>query len=338
MSSAASIRASALIGYRELVSQLRGDPGVYLQQVRISPHLFDNEFDVLPLRSFVDLLGVTAHGLNCPDFGLRLAETHGDKHLGALGVVGANSSTVGSAMHEIMQNLEFHSPALITRVDGTICPGRCTFTWDFSLPGALDRTQMDESAVANICQELKILTQGAFVPELVLFRHSATRPIAEYRKYFKSPVLFGQDVNAVVVKTELLQQKIVHANQQLHNLALEYIKKSLLSEGPEICTQVRHLITHSLTDPGLAIALVADRLGVHERTLQRRLKQCGLTFEEILDSVREQRALELLCKSALSMARIAELVGYAEQSSFTRACLRWFGRLPSDIREDTTAA
>jgi AraC-like DNA-binding protein len=135
-----------------------------------------------------------------------------------------------------------------------------------------------------------------------------------------------------------MERRIVRPNQQLHNLALEYIKKSLLTEGPEICTQVRHLIAHSLTDPEMAIALVADRLGIHERTLQRRLKQCGVTFESILDSVREQRALELLCKSGLPMARIAELVGYVEQSSFTRACLRWFGRLPSQIREDERAA
>jgi AraC-like DNA-binding protein len=338
MSKSASIRASSLNGYRELVSLLGGDSDVYLRQVNIGPQLFENEFEVFSLRSFVDLLEVTARGLNCPDFGLRLAEAHGDRHLGPLGVVGANSLTVGTAMAEIMRNLDFHSPAVITRVDRKICPGRCTITWDFSLPGTLDRTQTDESGVGNIYQEFKILTQGNFLPELVLFRHSATKPIATYRKYFRSPVLFGQDINGVVVKNELMQRKIVHANQQLHNLALDYIKKSLLTEGPEICSQVRHLIAQSLTDPTLAIAFVADRLAVHERTLQRRLRTSGLTFEAILDSVREQRALELLCKSDLPMARIAELVGYEEQSSFSRACLRWFGRPPSDVRQHSKAA
>jgi AraC-like DNA-binding protein len=135
-----------------------------------------------------------------------------------------------------------------------------------------------------------------------------------------------------------MERRIAHPNQQLHKLALDYIKKSLLTEGPEICSQVRHSIAQCLTNPTLSIALVADRLGLHERTLQRRLRKSDLTFEGILDSVREQRALELLCRSTLSMGRVAELVGYAEQSSFSRSCLRWFGRPPSDIRQSTQAA
>jgi AraC-like DNA-binding protein len=332
MSELASIRASSLNGYRELVCDLGGDPLAYLRQLNISPTLLEEEFEAFPLLSFVRLLELTAKNLHCPEFGLRLAEAHGDRHLGPLGIVGANSSTVGSAMSEILRNLDFHCPALVVRMDRRICPGKCTFTWDFSLPGKFERTQIDESAIGNIYQELKILTHGNCVPEMVLFRHSASRSVVGYRKYFHSPVFFDQEMNGIVVKLELLDMKLTRTNRQLQKLALDYIRKALVNERPEVCAQVRHLIVQSLPTNACGIEHVACRLGIHQRTLQRRLRQKGLTFEAIVDSVREARASELLRQSTLSMARIAAQLGYTEQASLNRACLRWFGCPPSDVR------
>jgi AraC-like DNA-binding protein len=302
MSELASIRASSLNGYRELVCDLGGDPLAYLRQLNISPTLLEEEFEAFPLLSFVRLLELTAKNLHCPEFGLRLAEAHGDRHLGPLGIVGANSSTVGSAMSEILRNLDFHCPALVVRMDRRICPGKCTFTWDFSLPGKFERTQIDESAIVG------------------------------YRKYFHSPVFFDQEMNGIVIKLELLDMKLTRTNRQLQKLALDYIRKALVTERPEVCAQVRHLIVQSLPTNACGIEHVACRLGIHQRTLQRRLRQKGLTFEAIVDSVREARASELLRQSTLSMARIAAQLGYTEQASLNRACLRWFGCPPSDVR------
>jgi AraC-like DNA-binding protein len=338
MSELASIRASSLNGYRELVCALGGDPLVYLRQLNISPTLLEDEFEAYPLLSFVKLLELTANDLQCPDFGLRLAEAHGDRHLGPLGIVGANSSTVGSAMSEMIRNLDFHCPALMVQLDRKICPGKCTFTWDFSLPGKFERTQIDESAVGNIYQELKILAQGNCVPEMVLFRHSASKSIAGYRRYFHSPVFFDQEINGIVVKPELLNRKLVRTNRQLQKLALDYIRKALVNERPEVGAQVRHLIIQCLPTNAFGIGHVAGRLGMHQRTLQRRLRQQGLTFEAIVDSVREGRASELLRQSTLSMAEIAAQLGYTEQASFNRACMRWFGCRPSNVRQHSRHA
>jgi AraC-like DNA-binding protein len=88
-----------------------------------------------------------------------------------------------------------------------------------------------------------------------------------------------------------------------------------------------------LQTKSFGIGDVAKSLGVHERTLQRKLKNSGSGFEDILDSVRETRATELLRHSDVSMAHIATLLGYTEQASFSRACLRWFGANPSAVRQ-----
>jgi AraC-like DNA-binding protein len=203
------------------------------------------------------------------------------------------------------------------------------------LPEASHRTQIDESAVGNIYQELKILAQGDFAPEMVLFRHSATKPLNVYRRFFRAPVFFQQEVHGVVIKPDVLNRKLVHVNPQLHKLALAFVRDAIGRQKPDMVSQVRLLITRLLQTNRFGIGNVAKSLGVHERTLQRKLRHSGASFEDILDSVRETRAAELLRYSEVSMAHIATLLGYAQQASFSRACLRWFGANPSAVRQRT---
>lgn len=329
----ALIRASSLKGFRELVSQLGGNPDVFLRQMEISPDLIDDDDGVYPLRSFVGLLELTAQEMQCPDFGLRLSEMHGSRHLGAVGVIGLHSSTVGDAIRDILEHLDYHCPAVVCGLDTRLCPGKTTLTWDFALTDAPQRVQIDESGVGNTYQELRILTQGAFAPVMVLFRHSLTKPLAVYEKYFHAPVFFEQEVNGVVMQSSVLDRPLPQANPLLHKLAIAYVCEGLERQRADIADQVGFLVRRLLPTMKCSLANVAQRLCVHERTLQRKLKQTGLVFEDIVDEVRKSRAEELLKQSTLPIAQIAELLGYAEQSSFNRACLRWFRTTPTRVRQ-----
>lgn len=328
----ALIRASSLNGYRELVCDLGGDPDYFLRRLNISPDLLHDEAGTYPLRSFVGLLETTASEMRCPDFGLRLSEMHGSRHLGAVGVIGLNSATVGDAINDILNHLDFHCPAVICRLDTRFCPGKTTLTWDFSLTEVHARTQIDESAVGNIHQELSILTQNTFAPVMVLFRHSATKPLAAYRQYFRAPIYFEQEVNGVVFDTSVLDRKLNQANPLLHKLAVAYVRETAERFKLDIAAQVGFLVRRLLPTMRCGLGDVSQQLCIHERTLQRKLKSANVVFEDIVDDVRKARAEELLTQSSLSMAQIAESLGYAEQASFNRACLRWFQATPSAIR------
>ncbi|MBL8419477.1 MAG: helix-turn-helix domain-containing protein [Dechloromonas sp.] len=71
---------------------------------------------------------------------------------------------------------------------------------------------------------------------------------------------------------------------------------------------------------------------MNERTLQRRLEAQQIRFSDILDRVRRSRAREFLTQPALPLSEIAILLGYSEQRSLSRACLRWFDRTPGELR------
>jgi AraC-like DNA-binding protein len=73
-------------------------------------------------------------------------------------------------------------------------------------------------------------------------------------------------------------------------------------------------------------------LGMHARTLQRRLREEGESFESIKDSVRRDLALRYLRQPAMPLIRVAEMLGYSATSMLSRSCYRWFSASPRQLR------
>jgi AraC-like DNA-binding protein len=77
---------------------------------------------------------------------------------------------------------------------------------------------------------------------------------------------------------------------------------------------------------------VAQMLAMHRRTLNRRLKASGTTFQAVLDEVRFEVARELLTDRAIALDDIAAALGYAGVSPFMRTFRRWTGTTPGQWR------
>jgi AraC-like DNA-binding protein len=77
---------------------------------------------------------------------------------------------------------------------------------------------------------------------------------------------------------------------------------------------------------------VAKRLNISARTLQRRLNDWGVTFEELVDEYRRDRAFRLLMRADHSILEIAYTLGYSDPAHFTRAFKRWTGASPRSYR------
>ncbi len=77
---------------------------------------------------------------------------------------------------------------------------------------------------------------------------------------------------------------------------------------------------------------IAERLGLTDRTLQRRLSAEGASFQQLLDDTRRELARLHLADPQLSLAQVAGLLGFVDQSNFFRASKRWFGMPPSQLR------
>ena len=103
---------------------------------------------------------------------------------------------------------------------------------------------------------------------------------------------------------------------------------------PTLSARVRLIIARLLVEGNCTYKRAACTLGLHPRTLQRRLRQEGESFEAIKDSVRREVALRYLQQPDVSLVRVTEILGYSETSVLSRSCHRWFCASPRRLRND----
>ncbi|MOA52784.1 HTH-type transcriptional regulator VirS [compost metagenome] len=101
--------------------------------------------------------------------------------------------------------------------------------------------------------------------------------------------------------------------------------------------RARHELARQLPEQGADLELLAQTLQLSPRTLQRRLREAGLSFSQLLDETREQLVLHYLRDPALELAEIAFLVGFSEAGSLARAFRRWTGQSPGAYRQNLAA-
>ena len=104
-----------------------------------------------------------------------------------------------------------------------------------------------------------------------------------------------------------------------------------------LSARARAVIDRCLADGICTHEYVASVVGLHPRTLQRRLREEGTTFEGIKDGVRRDVALRCLRQRHIPLTRVAEILGYSETSVLSRSCYRWFARSPRQLRSQLEA-
>jgi hypothetical protein len=117
----AMVQAQSLRGYRELVDDLGGNPARLLRKAGIEPAALNQLSAFIRFESLIDLLEHSAAALDCPDFGLRLAERQDIGILGTLAVAMRYSATVGDAMQCASRYLHVYNAAIaFTSLRGSV--------------------------------------------------------------------------------------------------------------------------------------------------------------------------------------------------------------------------
>ncbi len=176
------------------------------------------------------------------------------------------------------------------------------------------------------------LNRPMFGVELHL-NYSAPEYADIYQQIFAVPVLFDQANCQLLMNNELLDFKLVTANpgsQVFFRQQCELLLSELNAEE-NIAAEVRRLLMHASGNfPD--ITQVASALFMSERTLRRRLKAEGTSFRRLFDEVRNVLAQEYLTATAITVAEIADLLGYTECANFRRAFIRWNRITPIEYR------
>jgi AraC-like DNA-binding protein len=176
---------------------------------------------------------------------------------------------------------------------------------------------------------------GAEMPlREVRFRHAAPEDALPFANFFGCPVRFAAGENALLFAADLLAQPLLQADAELNLAMCDEARKAIARRSGEtpIAAQVRQMLAPLLPKCEATLGHVASGMGITARTLQRRLANADFSFQAVLDDTRRELAQVYLRDAALSALDVALLLGYAEQSSFTRAFRQWFGTTPTAWR------
>lgn len=203
-------------------------------------------------------------------------------------------------------------------------------------PGAPDGLPRSLVDYALVCTILHLRHAHGFAWPLVevTFAFPAPPVARDHEAALGCPVRFGQSHNAFVMtratwdlpsrapSCELLQTLEAHAARMLANLESSRVTS----------TRVAQLIVEELEGGDPSLARIAGRMALSPRTLQRRLGDEQTTFADVLDETRRHVAEAYVKDRGLALTEVAYLLGFSEQSAFTRAFQRWWGVPPSQVR------
>lgn len=330
---ASLIRGTVLLKFAELVTSLGGDPGAMLHARGIDPAATSDHDRFLSSSAAAAVIADAADELDCPDFGMRLAREQGIQILGPVAVIIRNSATVETALNSVSRFL--HNIAPVDHVELLREQRAAVFTLTTTVRQPARHDQWVEHGLGIAMDAFRLMLGEGFVPLRVTMQHPRIGPTEAYQKMFGCPVTFESDLNSVHPPVHVLTQPIRGRDAEALALAERYL--SGVRPDLEVADHVRELTQRLLAVNQASLLVTARAMALHPRVLQRKLADAGTTFENVLDDVRRELAWQLSA-TGLSVSRIASTLGYAEHSSYTRACRRWYGESPRQLRARRRAA
>jgi AraC-like DNA-binding protein len=185
-------------------------------------------------------------------------------------------------------------------------------------------------AIIKLCQ---VASGPHFQPLSVCFRHADYGRAGEYVAAFNAPVLFNQDYDGLILDRAALEMALPGENAELAHANDAVAERYLAGLDPErVASAVRELLVDMLPSGQASQQAVAKRLNRSLSTLQRQLHAEGQSFQTIREDTRQRLAEAYVRSQELSLSEVAYLLGFSDQSNFSRAFRRWTGMSPREFR------
>jgi AraC-like DNA-binding protein len=289
--------------------------------------------EVLAAEDYERLLDIGAQLTGDPHFGLHVGERF---KLGTYNVYGLILLSCRNFGQVLQQTMRFESLAHdLGRSHLHVAGGQAEYRWLANNPAA--SRHVVESVFAGI-RVFGDWLAGTPLPSVPMsFTHAAPDDCSEHVRLFGEALTFGSARNSASFDIGLLDWPIPNADVGMYPLlqqhAEQLLKEKLRAENDGgIVALVRASISRNLAQDRVRLPLIAQELQITQRTLQRKLQEVGLTFQQVLDQTRHDLAIDYLKQGQLGIAEIAFMLGFQEQSSFNHAFKDWTGINPGAYR------
>jgi AraC-like DNA-binding protein len=322
----------------------RGVEACALAQAAGLPLQLDPLPESLAARDYIVLLAAGAELAGDPHFGLHVGER---MRLGAYSVYGLILLACANFAQALEQTQRYEQLAhdlgrsrLEVGAAEAGTAGLACYTWTSHFPEAT--RHLAESVFAGIRTFGSWLAGRPLAPRRLAFAHHSDADPAEYARVLGMVPEFAADSHLACFDAALLAMPVPNADAGMYPVLQQHAERLLREREDErgrhgIIAQVRAAVIRNLAKDRVRLASIAAELALSPRTLQRKLAEAGASFQQVLDAARYALAQDYLRQRGLSLADIAFLLGYQEQSAFTHAFREWSGMNPGAWRERALA-
>lgn len=331
MASTTFLATFGLIGLRLI--ELHGiEPRQFARRLGIDSIVVPDAKTRLPTDLLDSAFAEAIAQIRDPAFALRTAECWHPSNLGALGYAWLSSRSLRTALKRL---------ARFSKTLGQKATCHCQEEAE-TLRFIVDHKRGNNAtgyAMADFWMALAVsmcrTNFGASLPlEVVTLRRPQPGDARAWETYYACPVLFGAREDSFTLARSVADQDLPSANQEFAKTfdAILISQLAALSDS-DLETRCKAYLLDQLTSGEPSEEDLAKAMAMSRRTLQRKLGQLGLSYKGLLERVRYDLALRYLDDPQRTITDITFLLGFAEQSSFSRAFKRWNGEAPTTYRE-----
>lgn len=195
--------------------------------------------------------------------------------------------------------------------------------------------QAIETSMSRTLSLIHRFTGKHIYPNRAFFKSSPPSDESLYKSVLKTNLYFNATENYLEFPLSLAQVPVASYNitlyREFERLAEEKLQSIITHNSFE--GRIKQLLLSAIDGPLPTIDQVATQLHCSTRTLQRKLRQEGTSYQLILENLRKELAIHFLQKGQNKLAEIADFLGYADQRVFRRAFKRWTGQTPSTYQQ-----
>ena len=281
-----------------------------------------------PLVKIRKLWALSREASGDEEIGLKTGWYAKPAHFYAFGYSWMASSTLLGAMQRLTRYFQLMSTASvdISLIETPDSYALTTFFPDASKAPPKEGIDCGMTAILALCD---IVAEKEIRPIRGESMRSPTVHADAYRKALGAPIRFNADVGVLHFDKDVLRAPLPHGTPDIAKATDKIAEQYIESLDPhEVASQVRRLLIDLLPSGKADQELVSSRLNRSSSTLQRQLQGEGMNYRAVLESTQRSLAETYLREKKHSHAQIAYLLGYSEQSNFSRAFKRWTSMSP----------
>ena len=302
-----------------------------MTELGVAPQTLRDVEARIPVSLADQAFKIAMHRIPDPAFALRASECWHPSNLGIMGYAWLSSRTLHTGLKRMERFSRIigddFSYQVLEDADGL------HFNHDHGRgddPVGHAMTDFTLSVIFDMCR--KNFGHQLNAKRIYLRRPLPANPVP-WQSFFGCTVQFAAAKDSFVLDSAAANAPLPSANIPMAN-TFDAILTEQLSHflKDDIINRCKSFVLRELTSGPPSAASAATHLGLSQRSFQRRLSELGLAYQQLLDQTRHELARRYLDDPAKSVTEITFLLGFSEQSAFTRAFKRWSGISPSAYR------